>query len=50
VEQNFHFVSALGDHVAVMDDGRVVHTGSMPALVADEGLQNRLLGLEAAAA
>jgi len=50
VEQNFHFVSTLGDHVAVMDDGRVVHTGSMPALVADEGLQNRLLGLEAAAA
>jgi len=38
VEQNFHFVRSLGDHVAVMDDGRVVHTGSMAALAADEAI------------
>lgn len=49
VEQNFHFVRALGDHVAVMDDGRIVHTGTMAALDADEALQARLLGLHAGA-
>ena len=45
VEQNFHFVRSLGDHVAVMDDGRIVHSGTMDALSRDEALQNRLLGL-----
>ena len=50
VEQNFHFVRELGDHVCVMDDGRIVHTGRMDALAADEALQNRLLGLHAGAA
>jgi branched-chain amino acid transport system ATP-binding protein len=45
VEQNFMMARALGDHVAVMDDGRVVHSGPMAALAADEALQQRLLGL-----
>jgi branched-chain amino acid transport system ATP-binding protein len=45
VEQNFHFARQLGDSVAVMDDGRVVHSGSMAALAEDEALQARLLGL-----
>ena len=45
VEQNFHFARALGDTVAVMDSGRIVHTGSMAALAADEQLQTRFLGL-----
>jgi branched-chain amino acid transport system ATP-binding protein len=45
VEQNFMMARALGDQVAVMDDGRVVHTGRMADLAADEGLQQRLLGL-----
>ena len=45
VEQNFMMARALGDHVAVMDDGRVVHAGAMADLVADEALQHRLLGL-----
>jgi branched-chain amino acid transport system ATP-binding protein len=49
VEQNFNFVRSLGDHVAVMDDGRVVHSGSMEELSEDEGLQARLLGLHAGA-
>ena len=49
VEQNFHFVRSLGDHVAVMDDGRIVHAGSMAQLSADEALQARLLGLHAGA-
>jgi len=45
VEQNFAVARALGDHVAVMDDGRVMHSGSMAALAEDEALQQRLLGL-----
>ena len=45
VEQNFQMALALGDSVAVMDNGRVVHHGAMAALAADTGLQQRLLGL-----
>ncbi len=45
VEQNFQFATSLGDSVAVMDSGRIVHTGAMADLAADEGLQQRLLGL-----
>ena len=45
VEQNFHAARSLGDSVAVMDGGRIVHTGRMDALVADEALQTKLLGL-----
>jgi branched-chain amino acid transport system ATP-binding protein len=45
VEQNFHAASALGDRVAVMDDGRIVHRGAMGDLVGDAGLQQKLLGL-----
>ena len=45
VEQNFYAASALGDHVLVMDDGRIAHSGSMSDLVADHALQQRLLGL-----
>ena len=49
VEQNFHMARSLGDTVAVMDDGRIVHTGRMQALAEDEALQGRLLGLSLAA-
>lgn len=49
VEQNFNFVRQLGDSVAVVEDGRVVHTGSMRDLAEDEDLQHRLLGLSLAA-
>jgi branched-chain amino acid transport system ATP-binding protein len=49
VEQNFNFVRDLGDTVAVMDDGRIVHAGTMAELAADQGLQERLLGLSLAA-
>jgi len=45
VEQNFMVAKALGDRVAVMDDGRVVHAGAMAELAEDEGLQQKLLGL-----
>lgn len=49
VEQNFAMAKALGDQVAVMDDGRVVHRGAMAELAQDEALQRRLLGLSLAA-
>ena len=45
VEQNFGMARALGDTVAVMDNGRVVHRGAMAELAEDEALQQRLLGL-----
>jgi branched-chain amino acid transport system ATP-binding protein len=49
VEQNFNFARQLGDTVAVMDNGRIVHNGPMAALAEDEMLQIRLLGLSLAA-
>jgi branched-chain amino acid transport system ATP-binding protein len=45
VEQNFMVAKSLGDTVAVMDDGRVVHSGSMMELAEDRDLQHRFLGL-----
>ena len=45
VEQNFAMARALGDQVAVMDNGQVVHRGAMAELADDEALQQRLLGL-----
>jgi branched-chain amino acid transport system ATP-binding protein len=48
VEQNFHLAQSVGDEVAVMDDGRIVHSGRMADLAGDEALQQRLLGLSLA--
>lgn len=45
VEQNFAMAKRLGDTVAVMDDGKIIHTGSMAELAADSALQERLMGL-----
>lgn len=45
VEQNINFAKRLGDHVAVMDNGRVVHHGSMAAFAEDDALQQSLMGL-----
>ena len=45
VEQNINFAKKLGDSVAIMDNGKVVHSGSMQALAGDEELQRALLGL-----
>ena len=45
VEQNINFAQRLGDSVAIMDNGRVVHTGAMSAFAEDKGLQHSLLGL-----
>ena len=48
VEQNFHMARSVGDDVAVMDDGRIVHSGTMAALAAAEEMQQHLLGLSLA--
>lgn len=45
VEQNIQFATRLGDHVAVMDSGRVVHTGTMANFAEDAALQQSLMGL-----
>jgi branched-chain amino acid transport system ATP-binding protein len=45
VEQNINFAKRLGDTVAVMDNGQVVHAGPMQELADNEELQHRLLGL-----
>ncbi|EAQ02332.1 ABC transporter related [Pseudooceanicola batsensis HTCC2597] len=45
VEQNFGFAKKLGRDMAVIDDGRVVHAGSMAEFAADRALQDRLLSL-----
>ena len=46
VEQNFALAERVGDRVAVMDDGKIIHTGTMAALSADTALQGRLLGFD----
>ena len=45
VEQNINFAKRLGDSVAIMDNGRIVHSGSMQALAEDQKMQRDLLGL-----
>ena len=45
VEQNIQVARRLGDRVAVMDNGRVVHAGAMQELAQDSALQQSLLGL-----
>lgn len=45
VEQNFAVAKALGDTTNVMDDGRVIWSGSMEALANDAPLQEQLMGL-----
>ena len=48
VEQNFNFARQLGDQVAVMDNGRIVHAGPMAELANSAALQQNLLGLSLA--
>ncbi|HET7874315.1 MAG TPA: ABC transporter ATP-binding protein [Methylomirabilota bacterium] len=45
VEQNFVMASALGDEFYLIDDGHTVHHGPMAALVADQALKKRYLGV-----
>ncbi|MFH1036044.1 MAG: ABC transporter ATP-binding protein [Pseudomonadota bacterium] len=45
VEQNFHMASRVGSDYFILDDGRVAHAGLMEALVDDEGLKQKYLGI-----
>ncbi len=45
VEQNINFARRLGDRVAIMDNGRVVHAGAMQELAENTEMQRSLLGL-----
>ncbi len=48
VEQNFYMASAVGDDFYILDDGRVVESGSMEDLVLDEALKSKYLGISGA--
>jgi len=48
VEQNVAMAQALGDHVAVMDDGRIVHRGPMAELARDEAMRPSARGARCA--
>ncbi len=45
VEQNLGVVRHVAEHVVVLDQGRVVHTGPAPAFLADRALVHKLLGV-----
>jgi branched-chain amino acid transport system ATP-binding protein len=45
VEQNFAMAAALADTFYLIDDGRIVHEGPMAALVDDQVLKKRYLGV-----
>lgn len=45
VEQNLGVVRHVAEHVVVLDQGRVVHTGPAPAFLADRPLVHKLLGV-----
>ncbi|MWD30132.1 ATP-binding cassette domain-containing protein [Aquicoccus sp. SCR17] len=45
VEQNFQFAKRLGRDMAVIDDGRIVHSGTMADFAANQALQDQVLGL-----
>jgi len=45
VEQNFAMAQALADDFYLLDDGRTVRSGPMTALVADDALKRRYLGI-----
>lgn len=45
VEQNFSMATRLGDHVAIMDDGKIVHRGDMAEFAQNDQLQQQYLGL-----
>ena len=45
VDQNFYMASQVGDDFYILDDGKVVHNGTMQDLVEDQELQSRYLGI-----
>ena len=45
VEQNFRGAQEVGDSVVVMDNGKIIHRGTMSDLAQDTPLQEKMLGL-----
>ena len=45
VEQNFMMASRIGDTFTLIDDGRTVQSGAMSALIEDEQLKRKYLGI-----
>jgi branched-chain amino acid transport system ATP-binding protein len=45
VEQNFLMASSVGDQYHILDDGKIVHKGSMNELVDDDELKSKYLGI-----
>jgi len=48
VEQNFYMASSVGDYFFILDDGMVAHSGYVEALIQDEALQSKYLGISEA--
>ncbi len=44
-EQNLGFATALADHAVILETGRLVWTGAMAGLTADQALRTRYLGV-----
>jgi branched-chain amino acid transport system ATP-binding protein len=45
VEQNFYMASRVGDNVCILNDGMSVYNDVMEALVHDDGIKSRYLGV-----
>ena len=45
VEQNFYMASCVGDYFYILDDGMSVHNDHMAALIDDDELKSRYLGI-----
>jgi branched-chain amino acid transport system ATP-binding protein len=45
VEQSLHFAAGVADHIHVLNRGQIVHSSSPAALLANEDIKSRFLGL-----
>lgn len=45
VEQNFLMASRIGDHYYLIDDGKTVNSGTMKALIENEEIKRKYLGI-----
>lgn len=45
VEQNYYMASTIGDYFYIMDEGKIVHSGPMNALLEDQETSKKYLGI-----
>lgn len=45
VEQNYYMASTIGDYFYIMDEGKIVHSGPMDALLEDQETSKKYLGI-----